>query len=319
MLFEPISYDHAARLIDRRPWDVSRNADLLVTAHEAAMQTYDYPGCIVGVDIYNVEVEAYGCDILEPEGNGLPAAGRPPFDQVADLLSLELDPLRDGRIPMLLDAATQIKKRNPNVQVRLPITGPFTIACHLLGMENTLCELAFNPEPISAALLHLADNQLKLARAALTRQIGLSVFDSSVTPPLLSPDLFGKWVLPSLGRLLRELPEDSARETQLIIGGDTLHILDAMLSLSPAYIICPVETDQHEFMAKVVDHRDMVVRVNMNPSVLLPAQRESAKTEVARVLNLARVRRRATIGCLLPFDADPQIVSEVAGWIEESQ
>ena len=186
-------------------------------------------------------------------------------------------------------------------------------------MENTLCELALNPEPMSAALLHLADNQLKLAHAALTRGIGLSVFDSSVTPPLLSPDLFGRWVWPSLGKLLHELPEESARETQLIIGGDTLHILDAILSLSPAYIICPVETDQHEFMAEVVDHRDMVVRVNMNPAVFLPGQRESAKTEVERVLRLARVRSRATIGSLLPFDAAPQIVSEVAGWIEESQ
>ncbi len=318
MTFEPISYDHAARLIDRRPWDVSRNADLLVAAHEAAMRTYDYSGCIVGVDIYNVEIEAYGCEILEPEGYALPAAGRPPFDQVEDLLSVQLDPIRDGRIPMLLDAATQIREQHPNVRVRIPIAGPFTIACHLLGMENTLCELAINPEPLSAALLHLADNQLKLARAALARDIGLSVFDSSVTPPLLSPDLFGKWVLPSLERLLQELPEDAARETQLIIGGDTLHILDAILSLSPSYIICPVETDQQEFMTAVVDHPDMVVRVNMAPSAFLPGQREAAKKETERVLKLAGVRQQTTIGSLLPFDADPQVVSAVAGWIKES-
>jgi uroporphyrinogen decarboxylase len=319
MIFEPISYDHAARLISKRPWDVSNNADLLVAAHEAAIHTYAYAECIVGVDIYNVEIEAYGCEILEPEGNGMPAAGPPPFDEVAGLLSLELNPLQDGRIPMLLDAAAQIAQRNPDVRVRIPIAGPFTIACHLLGMENILCELLINPEPVAAALLHLAHNQLTLAQTALSRGIGLSVFDSSVTPPLLSPDIFVKWVSPSLARLLHGLPDDSKRETQLIIGGDTLHILDAILSLSPAYIICPAETAQEEFMAKVLDHCDMMVRVNMNPSVFLPGMRESAKTEVERVLKLARCRQRTTIGSLLPFDADPRLVSEIAKWIDESQ
>jgi uroporphyrinogen decarboxylase len=234
MIFEPISYDHAARLISKRPWDVSNNADLLVAAHEAAIHTYACAECIVGVDIYNVEIEAYGCEILEPEGNGMPAAGPPPFDEVAGLLSLELNPLQDGRIPMLLDAAAQIAQRNPDVRVRIPIAGPFTIACHLLGMENILCELLINPEPVAAALLHLAHNQLTLAQTALSRGIGLSVFDSSVTPPLLSPDIFVKWVSPSLARLLHGLPDDSKRETQLIVGGDTLHILDAILSRGSA-------------------------------------------------------------------------------------
>jgi uroporphyrinogen decarboxylase len=318
MIFEPISYDHAARLINRRPWDVSRDVDLLVAAHDAAIRTYACSECTVGVDIYNLEIEAYGCKIVEPEGNGLPAAGPPPFDEISDLLSVQLDPVHDGRIPMLLDAATQLAEKHPSVRVRVPIAGPFTIACHLLGMENTLCELAVNPEPLLAVLLHLADNQLTLAREALCRGLGLSVFDSSVTPPLVSPDIFLKWVLPSLAKLLGGLPAQSKRETQLIIGGDTIHILDPILSLSPAYIICPVETAQEDFMAKVADHDDMVVRVNMKPSVFLPRMREAAKTEVERVLKLA-CRPRTTVGSVLPFDADPQIVSEITEWIEESQ
>ena len=163
MRFEPISYDHAARLINRRPWDVSRDVDLLVAAHNAAIRTYVRSECTVGVDIYNLEIEAYGCKIVEPEGNGLPVAGPPPFDEISDLLSVQLDPVHDGRIPMLLDAATQLAEEHPSVRVRVPIAGPFTIACHLLGMENTLCELAVNSEPLLAVLLHLADNQLTLA------------------------------------------------------------------------------------------------------------------------------------------------------------
>ncbi|MBF0244786.1 MAG: hypothetical protein HQL31_05890, partial [Planctomycetes bacterium] len=63
--FEPMCYDHAARLIGRRPWEVSRSAGLLALAHEKALETYGHNTAVVGVDIYNVEAEAYGCKIPE--------------------------------------------------------------------------------------------------------------------------------------------------------------------------------------------------------------------------------------------------------------
>lgn len=45
MQFSPSVYEHAARVIDRSPWEVSRNADLLAQANIEAFrlyrQTYD--------------------------------------------------------------------------------------------------------------------------------------------------------------------------------------------------------------------------------------------------------------------------------------
>jgi len=283
------------------------------------MKTYGCDGCIVGVDIYNVEIEAYGCEILEPEGNRIPAVGKPSLKRVEDFLSLELDPFRDGRIPMVLDSAMRIAERNPNIQVRIPLVGPFTIACHLLGIENCLCELAVNPEPMATALLHLADNQLKYANAAVNKGLKLSVFDSSVTPPILSPRMFSDYVLPSLTRLLHGLPDESAKDIQLIIGGDTVHILDAIASLTPSYIICPVETDQEEFLSRAANYRNMIVRVNMDPSIFLPGRRDVAMTEVKRVIDLANRHGSEVIGSILPYDADTRIVREIAEWIELGQ
>ena len=167
MKFEPISYDHAARLIGRRPWDVSRDAELLASAHHEAMKTYRCDGCIVGLDIYNVEIEAYGCEIIDPGENGVPVAGKPIFSKVREFMPLQLDPSRDGRIPMVLKAAQRIAEKNPDAEVRIPLSGPFTIACHLLGMENMICELFTNPEPTVAALMHLAENQLQYVRIAV--------------------------------------------------------------------------------------------------------------------------------------------------------
>ncbi len=60
MKFEPFSYEHAAYLIEKRPWDVSRDYELLVSAHLEEMKVYKSDTCIMGLDIYNVEAEAYG-------------------------------------------------------------------------------------------------------------------------------------------------------------------------------------------------------------------------------------------------------------------
>ena len=40
MDFSPSVYEHAAFLIDRTPWDVSRDADLLFEAHAEAFRRY---------------------------------------------------------------------------------------------------------------------------------------------------------------------------------------------------------------------------------------------------------------------------------------
>ena len=312
MKFEPISYDHAAQLIGKRPWDVSKNAELLADAHLEAMEKYKLEGCVIGLDIYNVEIEAYGCEIIEPSGNGVPAAGKPIIHEMDEIASLQLDPYNDGRIPMVLDAAQLVAKKNPDADVRIPLSGPFTIACHLLGMENMICELFINPEPAVAALMHLADNQLRYARAAMEKGFKVTLFESSVTPPLLSPQLFSDNVLPALNKIMKKLDGD----THLIIGGDTVHILDAICSLSPSYIICPFETDQDKFMSLIPDNKKMTTRVNMNPAVFIPGNHEAAIAEAKRVFDLASQYRNTSVGTLIPYEADSNIIEKVSKLIE---
>lgn len=315
MKFEPISYDHAAGLIGRSPWEVSRDADLLASAHQRAMEAYGCDGCVVGIDIYNVEAEIYGCQIVEPSGNGVPTAGEPILSGLEQILSLQLDPSKDGRIPMILAAAEKIAGDNPGAEVRIPLSGPFSIASHLLGMENMIIELFTNPEATEAALMHLAGNQLLYVRAAVEKGFKISLFESSVTPPLLSPQMFADSVVPALDKILNGLDGNPQSDSQLIIGGDTVGILGAMSSLSPSYIICPVETDQEAFMAKVAGNHQMTVRINMDPAVFLPGKEEAAMVEAKRVLDLAERYHHTSTGTLIPFDADPQIINKVADFI----
>ena len=71
--FAPSIYEHAAALIGKTPLDVSQTSDLLFRAHAEAFRLYGHSPIVVGIDIYNLEAEAYGSIVGTPDGNGIPA------------------------------------------------------------------------------------------------------------------------------------------------------------------------------------------------------------------------------------------------------
>ena len=61
--FTPVVYEHAARFVGRTPWEVSRDAELLFEGHRRAYLEYHQQVIAVGIDIYNLEAEAYGARV----------------------------------------------------------------------------------------------------------------------------------------------------------------------------------------------------------------------------------------------------------------
>ncbi len=310
MKFEPVCFEHAARLLGQSPWAVSRDASLLATAQIEALKMYHADFSVVGLDIYNVEIEAYGCSITKPFGDEIPTAGPPPFDRAEALLDLELNPDTDGRIPMIFEAAALVRKQMPDVDVRIPVTGPVTIACYLLGKDTMVAELKTHPEVLEAALMHLAQNQAAITRKAEAAGFGVSIFEAAITTDVMSSAQFEQYGVPALKAMM---PKEGA---QLILNGDTEPILPAIESLNPAYIINPVETDQARFMERVNNRETMTVRVKMNPKAFLHGREHQAYTEADRVRVLAEAYRHTTIGTRIPYDADPDIVSHIATFLQ---
>jgi hypothetical protein len=146
MQFAPAVYEHCARLIDRRPWEVSRDPDLLFEGQAEAYRRYRHAPVVVGVDIYNLEAEAYGARVDEPDGNGIPAIVDHPFAASADLLALPpLNPVRDGRLPMVLAVGERLRDAMPEADVRIPVAGPFSVASNLVGLNALLCDVLTDP------------------------------------------------------------------------------------------------------------------------------------------------------------------------------
>ena len=102
--FAPAIYEHKAALIKRSPADVCRSKELLVEAVLAEHKIYNPDILVVGIDIYNIEAEAIGCEINFDTDNGVPTIKSRVLNE-SNLKELKIpDPKKDGRMPLIIEA-----------------------------------------------------------------------------------------------------------------------------------------------------------------------------------------------------------------------
>ena len=154
---EPILYEHAAFLAGLTPYEASRTAEALFQAHHAGWRTYGHAKITVGIDLYNLEPEAWGVPVPSPSGTAIPCLADPLVDNIEGLAELPpLDPRSQGRLGMAIEAAVRIRETCAPARVLVPVCGPFALAAGLMGLENLLCAAFEDPGAASIWLLAIA-------------------------------------------------------------------------------------------------------------------------------------------------------------------
>jgi len=319
MQFSPSVYEHAAYLIKKSPWLVSRSPELLYEAHATAYQRYRHSPVTVGIDIYNLEAEAYGAVVEEPDGNNIPTISTPILSSAEEVMALELfDPQKDGRLPLVLSVGKKLQQDFPEADIRIPVSGPVSIVSTLMGIEEFLMGMAMEPERIREALQHIADGQVAFCKEIDLQGLDITFFESAAAPPLISPKQFHAVVLPVLKSMMQTISEIVGHSLAFVIGGDTTPILDSILETQTGYLICPSETDQEAFMKKIWHRTDVTVRVNMDPKILVFGTWDEIKAEVDRILSLTQGRENVCLGTgVLPYETPPENVDRVREYVSD--
>jgi uroporphyrinogen decarboxylase len=217
---------------------------------------------------------------------------------------------------MVIEAAGRIAKECPQTEVRIPLSGPFSLAANLVGFESLLCEVYTNPDLVTRALKHLVSGQVEFCREVVRNGLDIAFFESAATPPLLSPDNFRDIELVALEKIMAETSQVVGHPVPCIMGGDTLPILDYILQTGTGYVCCPAKTDQAGFMKAMEAHPEVIVRINMDPGGLASKNFGDVQKEVDRVLALAQNRQNVCIGTgCLPFEANPETVLKAREYI----
>ncbi len=316
--FTPAIYEHAAQFTGHSPWRVSRDPELMFQGHRLAYLEYRHQVIVVGIDIYNLEAEAYGAHVEEPAGDVVPAIARHPLRSLEEGLDLRpYNPLRDGRVAQAIAVAQRLKAEFPEADVRLPVAGPFSIAFNLRGISN-LCEDALTrPDETRAFLMRLAENQGPFCRAVADAGLDIAFFESAAAPPILSPRLFRQVELPALQRVLEVAALSVGHPVPCIMGGNTFPILGDLLSTGTSYLVSNVETNQMRFVERVAQtHSHVKIRVNLNPVDVAGHDETRLLAEVDRLLVFTEGRPNCLMGTgALPFETPPRNVHRIREYL----
>ncbi|OHB53327.1 MAG: hypothetical protein A2Y12_19940 [Planctomycetes bacterium GWF2_42_9] len=230
-LFCPAIYEHKAALIGQSPANVSRSEQLLVEAITAEYETYKPDMLTVGIDIYNIEAEALGCQVLFPDAKGsVPIIDKRILSDKIDLNRMRSFDEKAGRISLLLRAIEKVNEKfGKEVPVRGAVTGPYSIAVELMGIEQALMAIFTEPQNFAALMEYCTEFCISYAKAIIKKGASICIFDSHCAPPLLSPQLYRTYVSPFIQRICAEIKSAGCQLSEYVIGGTTDPIAEYML------------------------------------------------------------------------------------------
>jgi len=124
---------HAGNLLGISASEYLKSKEHIVNGVSKSVDMYNPDGIPVMFDL-QVEAEALGCTLNWSDENP-PAVTSHPLADGTDLKELKVPGKEDGRIPMIMEATRELRARHPDIAIYGLVTGPFTLALHLLGTD----------------------------------------------------------------------------------------------------------------------------------------------------------------------------------------
>lgn len=206
-----------------------KDADNIVRGILKAYELYQPDGLPVAFDI-QMEAEALGCKVTWAKNN--PPAVAAHILEEKDLSELKLPTEKDGRYPIVLEAARKLAAAiGDKVALYALICGPFTLALHLRGTEFLTDMIE---EPDKAADIIAFGTKVAKDLARMYAETGVHVV--AVVDPMtsqISPRHFKKFVLPYTVELNRYVKSLGLKVTSFCCGDATKNI----------ELMCQTETD----------------------------------------------------------------------------
>ena len=169
-----------------------KSAEHVISGVSKAIEEYNPDGVPVVFDL-QMEAEILGCELQWAPHNP-PAVVSHPLAQGKKLADLKIPEITDGRIPVVVEATKILREKYPEVALYGLITGPFTLALHLMGTDIFM-KLFEEPEAVNEVMGFCTKVGLKMSEYLInagcdviavvdpmTSQIDPLTFETFVTP-----------------------------------------------------------------------------------------------------------------------------------------
>ncbi len=305
--FMPTVFEHSAALIGKTPSETATDRKLLEEAQVRAYETYGHDVVTVGIDVYNIEAEALGCCIRYHEDNSIPGVSSHPLEESLDASGIVFSPGK-GRISLILDAAEAVSCRIGNeVAVGVGICGPFSVAVELAGYGRIIMECLDGGKRAHRLLERVLEFQREYCREIAARGLGITVFESWATPPLLSPEVYREFVATYERELINYIKKDlRMASAPLVIGGDTTPIVDDIIGTGTTLLVADYKVDPRAYARKAREN-NLMLRCNIDPKLVEKGPASDILAAAEKLVAAADGYEKFVLGTgVIPYGTPPE-------------
>ena len=303
--FMPTIIEHAAAIIGQTPSAAARDASILAKAHMEAYKLYRPDAVTVGMDIYNIEAEALGCQIRFYNDASIPGILTHPMSLDSDPGQIVFSPSL-GRIQLLLEAASLVKAALGNeTKVSVGICGPFSVFMELMGFEAAIHAFIDEDLRVNPLLNAILEFQKDYSRAIVAQGLGVTVFESWASPPLITPEIYRQYILPYQQELFAHIKALGLASRPLVIGGDTRPILDYIAESCSTLLVSDYNTPLPLYIEKARD-KGLTLRANIDPKQVRRGAFNEIEARIKEIYAHQEIYPNLIIGTgVVPYDTPP--------------
>ncbi len=289
---------HGGHLIGVDAETYLKSTTHIVEGISKAVELYMPDGIPVVFDL-QIEAEILGCRLYWSKENP-PAVVSHPLSEGVSLDMLKLPGESDGRIPIVLEATRQLRVKFPDIALYGLITGPFTLALHLLGTE-VFMKLFEEPEYVHELMNFTGEVGVKHAEMLI--EAGCDVI--AVVDPMTSqidPESFETFVAPYATHIFESI-RGQKKFSSFFVCGHAQQNIEVMCHCRPDNISID-ENIPLDYVKEIALQKGLSFGGNLKlTSVLLLGDELDARKEALNCLDLGGNKGFILApGCDLPMD-----------------
>ena len=313
-LFCPAIYEHKAKLIGESVSKVATTPKLLEEAVLAEYETYQPDMLTVGLDIYNIEAQALGAEVVFSEkADVVPSIKEKILTDISEVDKLQMPHISTaGRIPLLLEASKKINLvLGKNVLVRGALSGPYSMAAELMGIEPLIMAMMTDQASFVKLLDFTTSFVIAYGKEYIKRGVSVCLFDSQASPPLISPEMFKTFLLPRYQKIAYEFKTAGCECSEFVIGGQTDSIAGFILNSGFDIVLCDYPCDVKSYFNQQTRSLPPVRR-NISPILIEQGDFEAIQSKITEMKQLANDFNNLVIGTgVLSYNASSENILKV--------
>ena len=284
-----------------------KSADEIVKGISKSVEEYKPDGIPVVFDL-QVEAEVLGCELRWSE-TGPPAVVSHPLVEGKKLSDLKIPGPGEGRITVCLEATKMLRKKYPELAIYGLITGPFTLALHLLGTDIFM-KLFEAPEEVNRVMDFCTQVGQKMAEYYMDAGCDVIAMVDPMTSQI-DPETFETFVTPYVSRIFKFVREQG-KLSSFFVCGHAQQNIEAMCNCRPDNVSID-ENIPLDFVKEIALEKGISFGGNLKLTVvLLMGTPDDCREHALECLDLGgKTGFILAPGCDLPRETPPENLKAV--------